>query len=57
MIEDYVIVDLEGWRYVENIPEQRKQITQEERYEFALNRELYSANKGVSLSFAESYKK
>ena len=41
-------VDVIGWRYVERKIEPRPPMTKEERYEYALQRELYSSNKGVS---------
>jgi len=46
-IEIELLVDLEGWRYVENKIEPRPPMTKEERYEYALNIELSSANKGI----------
>ncbi len=49
-IEIELLVDLEGWRYVEHKIEKRIPITKEQRYEYRLNRELYNANKGIVLS-------
>lgn len=46
-LEVELLVDLEGWRYVESKFTQRIPLTKEERYEFALNRELSIANKGI----------
>ena len=46
-IEMELLVDLIGWRYVEHKIEPRPPMTKEERYEYALDRELYDANKGV----------
>jgi len=49
-VEIELLVDLEGWRYVENKIEPRPPMTKEEHYEYALERELYVANKGIILS-------
>jgi len=49
-LEVELLVDVIGWRYVERKSVQRIPLTKEERYEYALKRELYSANNGVSLS-------
>jgi len=47
-VEIELLVDLEGWRYVEyRIEPRRNPMTKEERYEFRLNRELSIANKGI----------
>jgi len=44
-----VFVNLEGWRYVEQrIEPRRNPMTKEERYEYRINKELAIANKGIS---------
>jgi len=43
-----LLVDLIGWRYVEHMPNAKTPMTKEERYGFALNRELFVANTGIS---------
>jgi len=40
-------VDLEGWRYVEHKVIQKVSLTNDQRYEYSLKRELYNANKGI----------
>jgi len=47
-VEIELLVDLEGWRYVEHKIESRPPMTKEERYEYALNKELQIANSGIS---------
>ncbi len=49
-VELELLVDLEGWRYVENKPIERTLMTKEECYEKSLNRLLYIANSGVVIS-------
>ena len=49
-VEIELLVDLEGWRYVEYKIEPRTQMTKEECYEKSLNRLLYIANSGVVTS-------
>jgi len=49
-VEIELLVDLEGWRYVEHKIEPRTQMTKEERYEYRINKELFIANKGISLN-------
>jgi len=46
-VEIELLVDLEGWRYVEHKNVERKPITKEECYEYYLVRELFSANSGI----------
>jgi len=43
-----LLVDLEGWRYVEHVSNRESDLPKEERREFALKKELYYANKGIS---------
>ncbi len=47
-VEIELLVDLEGWRYVEHKIEPRTQMTKEERYEYRINKELSIANQGIS---------
>jgi len=49
-VEIELLVDLTGWRYVENKIHERIPMTKEKRNEYRLNRELYEANKGIVLS-------
>jgi len=42
-----LLVDLEGWRYVEHKIEPRSQMTKKECYEYRINKELSIANKGI----------
>jgi len=44
-----LLVDLIGWRYVEYRPDDRIQLSKKEKQEYAIQRVLYSANKGISL--------
>jgi len=46
-VEIELLVDLEGWRYVEQKNVERKPMTKEECYENYLTRELFSANSGI----------
>jgi len=46
-IEIELLVDLIGWRYVESKPREITPMTKNERYEYALNRELSIVNKGI----------
>jgi len=52
-VEIELLVDLEGWRYVEHKIKPRTQMTKEERYEYRINKELSIANKGISLNYFE----
>ncbi len=46
-VEIELLVDLEGWRYVEHKIKPRQPITKEECYEYRINKELFIANKGI----------
>ena len=46
-VEIELLVDLIGWRYVERRADERPQLSKKEKQEFAITRELYSANKGI----------
>jgi len=45
-----LLVDLIGWRYVERKLDDRPQLSKEKKREYALQKELYSANRGISLA-------
>jgi len=49
-VEIELLVDLEGWRYVEHSPNERTPMTKEERYEYRLNHELAIANTGIPMN-------
>ena len=46
-IDIELLVEPEGWRIVESTPFERSTLSKEERREFALQKGLYYANKGV----------
>jgi len=42
-----LIVDLDGWRYVEPKFEQRSHLSKNKKLEYVMEKELYYANKGI----------
>jgi len=48
-IDIELLVEPEGWRIVESTPFEKSTLTKEEWWESELEKELYSANKGVAV--------